>query len=216
MSDPDLTTGETPAGCWFSDDGVTTIVAARARTLPLGLFALVFALFWASGIGFFVMLAVGATIQVCIGDVPEWYPLWRVEQNEDLTIADVAVIWAFLTPFVLLVLAIAAVPAVLLMGRVEVRVRGDEGAVFSGVGRFGWIRRFDASRVDAVSEPASTSALPPVRLNGIPLGRPVPMRPILIEADRDLRFGLLLSEKRRAWMAAALRRLLLHPATTAA
>jgi len=78
------------------------------------------------------------------------------------------------------------------LGKVEVRLDGDDGRVFTGFGPFGWSRRFKRSEVRAVGEIG---------------GREQP--DILIEGRKRIRFGSWLSNSRRQFMVEVLSRLLL-------
>jgi len=106
-------------------------------------------------------------------------------------------LWVFLTPFITIGLVMIGALLITVMGRVEVRLRDEDGVVFLGCGPIGWRRRFNASDVRSISIGETTW-----RQNN--QSKPV----IVIDCGRKLRFGATLPEDRRAWMAAALRKLL--------
>ncbi len=83
-----------------------------------------------------------------------------------------------------------------LFGRVEAMVRGNTGEVFTGVGSIGWRRTFDPAAVTSVSiKPTSWTQ------NG--------QRQYAVSLDgAGLKFGSFLTEPRRAFVAAALRKVL--------
>ena len=82
-------------------------------------------------------------------------------------------------------------------GKLIVRGEGDNGSVFLGVGGIGWARRFRWSEIKRVHQSMSKW-----QQNGRSLA--------LIELERDakpIRFGTQLSNERRQFMLAALKRL---------
>ena len=84
-----------------------------------------------------------------------------------------------------------------LFGRVEVRVRNDDGQVLVGFGPVVWLRRFDGSQVESVRIAGPTAS-----------GEEQSKREIVIEDGKTIRFGGGLRDDRRKWMLAALRQLL--------
>ena len=98
-------------------------------------------------------------------------------------------------PFLIGSLVLIPITLMTLFGRVVVRSSGDQGGVFIGVGPLGWTRRFRWSQIKGVRASETQwkqndRALPVIELDG-------PTR---------LRFGSQLSEKRRDFMLAVLRR----------
>lgn len=61
----------------------------------------------------------------------------------------------FGVPFVLGSLALGCVAIMSICGRVDVIVADTDGRIFTGVGPFGWTRRFDWSEVTRIEEDAS-------------------------------------------------------------
>lgn len=98
-------------------------------------------------------------------------------------------------PFLLGSLALIPFTLMTIFGKVMVRSSGDQGAVFIGVGPFGRTRKFRWSELKAVR-----SALTKWKQNN----RSVPL--IELDGPKPIRFGSQLSEKRRDFMLAVLRR----------
>jgi hypothetical protein len=80
------------------------------------------------------------------------------------------------------------------LGKVEVRLNGDDGRVFTGFGPFGWSRRFKRSEIRSVFE------------NNRDRDEPE----IIMEGRKRIRFGSWLSNSRRQYMVEVLSRLLLE------
>ena len=191
--DPDVP----PRGCAIRDDGLQTTLRASARSaggIAGGLFA---TLFWNGIVSIFVLVAIAGTLHHILGSVPSWFPAPNFSSGGGMPLGMVLFLWIFLLPFIGIGLLLAGAFLTSLLGRVEVRVRHNRGVAFTGFGPFGWKRRFDAGAVRSVRMGRTTW-----KENN--RSKPV----IVIEADRTIRIGSILSDDRRAWLAAALRRLL--------
>ena len=81
-------------------------------------------------------------------------------------------------------------------GKVEVRVEGRTGTVFTGVGPLGWRRKF---RWDAVTEVKFGEASWRQNYKAV--------RQMFIVAERTLKFGSGINEARQDFICAALKRL---------
>ena len=101
-------------------------------------------------------------------------------------------------PFVLGTILFGGLALMTVFGRNDVMVEGDEGVLFTGVGPIGWRRRFAWSEVTGVAEQT--------RYNS----KGSPSREIRLSGARPLTFGSLLSEARRQFLLAILRRKLLQ------
>jgi len=99
-------------------------------------------------------------------------------------------------PFVLGTLLFGTIALMSVLGRVEVRIRGDEGVVFTGVGPLGWTRRFSLSDFGTISEVFRAG-----RHNSS-------QNAIVLEGARRLEFGSMLSTERRYFLMESLRPLL--------
>ena len=190
-----------PRGCRLVDDGDETVVRASARTIG-GIAGLMFAAaFWNGILSVFVLVAIGGTLQFVSGSIPSWFPApgFDSPSGGDMSLGMLIFLWIFLLPFIGVGLLLAGSFLTILLGRVEVRVRLDRGAVLTGFGPIVWRRRFDASKVKSVRRGET-------RWSQSNQTQPV----IVIEADRTVRLGSNLPEKRREWMLVVLRHLLLE------
>lgn len=190
-----------PGGCSVKELGDGRVFSSSCRGGPGGFF-LIFALFWNSVISIFVITAAASLYEHIIGPPPSWFPFTQSTQLEDggsdagsMPLGMTIGLCVFLIPFVLIGGVTATLAVVSLVGRNEVTVRGGRGEVFTGVGPIGWRRRFDARAVQSVRmrEAGSTTN-----------GRRD--KQIVIEADRTVKVGVLLSERRRTWLCAVLQR----------
>jgi hypothetical protein len=100
-------------------------------------------------------------------------------------------------PFVLGTLLFGSIAVMSVCGKVLVSIRRDEGRVFTGVGPFGWNRRFKWSGVTGIREDLSR-----YQRNG----RSMPL--IEIQGADPLRFASGINDVRRQFMLRALQQLL--------
>lgn len=197
---------EPPSGCRIDDRGTEVTLTASARSLASAGGLLFFALFWNGIVSIFVVIVAASLWMSLIGPLPSWFPAPTSSGGSGSGGSNGAIMplgmalfmCLFLTPFVIIGLAVAAGCLVSLGGRVEVRLRGPDGFVFTGIGPIGWRRRFDASKVKAVRFVDSS-----YEKNG------KRDRLIAIEGEhRTVKFGSVLSEPRRLWIGGALKAVL--------
>lgn len=192
-----------PAGVWFSDDGRGVIVGATHRSLTGAAGLLAISLFWNGIVSVFVLVALAATLKNLHIALPDWFPAPNMN-GSPMGVGMTIFIWIFLTPFILVGLAMIGGFLSCLGGRTEVRMHNAAGEVFTGIGPLGYRRRFDAS------------AIKDVRIEDRRWrdsdGDRQRKTAIVIEtrAGRLIRFGTMLTEERRKFMAAAMRRALMR------
>jgi hypothetical protein len=203
-----LAQGDPPSGCAVRDYGDRVTLHASARSLPGAAGLAFFAIFW-NGIVSVFLVVVFSSFMAHLGvTLPAWFPTpistsggsgGSGGSGSNMPLGMTIFMALFLTPFVLIGLTVVGALLTTLMGRVEVRLRGPEGAVFTGVGPFGWKRRFEADAVEAI------------RLTDADIeedGRK--KRAIAIEtATKTLKFASLLPDQRRLWLGGALKTMLL-------
>ncbi|HEX2838876.1 MAG TPA: hypothetical protein VHN77_12210 [Phycisphaerales bacterium] len=192
---PDL--ANPPKGCWYRDDGLEARVGATCRSLAGAAFMLFFTLFWNGVVSVFVVINVASTLVHLGVAVPAWFPSPKGNTAPNMPLGMTLFLWLFLTPFILIGAFTAAMALTSLFGHVEVRVRDTHGTVFTGVGPVGWKRRFDVANVRGV-------AIGQTSWKENNQTKPV----IVIEADKTIRFGSMLHQKHRTFVAGALRNLL--------
>jgi hypothetical protein len=97
-------------------------------------------------------------------------------------------------PFVIGTVILLGVIAYLAFGRWQINLRGGAGTVFTGVGPFGWTRRFSYNRQSVVSLRSTN-----VSRNDVPL------KGVLVRTnDTDFVFGALMNEDARRFIAASI------------
>jgi hypothetical protein len=192
ISIPQIPDGPPPAGCTLDDTGADVRVRASTRSVGTFAGALFFCLFWNGVVSVFVLVATAGVIQNLAGTVPSWFPA-PVMNGSPMGWGITIFLWIFLIPFITVGVVMLGVVATAAAGVVEVRWRGGEGVVRRAVGPFAWTTRFDALAVRriAIGETKKMQE-----------GEAKPL--IVLEADRTIRFGSMLTPERLAWMAGAL------------
>ncbi len=191
-----------PPGAWHSNDGSGVTIGATHRSIGGALGALVFGLFWNGIVSVFVLFALAGTLTHFGLTLPHWFPAPRMN-GQEMSVGMTIFMWIFLTPFILIGLAMMGAFLSCLGGKTEVRISFEQGSVFTGLGSFGWRRRFTPANVKQVS-------IEDKRWQDNN-GRAQRKSVIVLETSegKALRFGGSLSPERRKFVAGALRRALL-------
>ncbi len=147
--------GPPPAGCWaVVDDGpmveerglrVGTSLASSGGFL-VGVFLSVF---WNGITSFFVIAGVAGVWLNLFGWLPAWCPVPR-SSGQPMGLGLSLFMCVFMVPFVAIGLAFAWGTLLSLAGREEVRLRGAQSEIWTGIGPLGLAKRFDAGAVTAV------------------------------------------------------------------
>ncbi len=206
-----LAQGDPPRGCAVRDYGDRVTLRASARSLGGAAGLAFFAIFWNGIVGVFLAILISSIMAHLGVTIPAWFPTPIGNSgsgsgsggggggNSNMPLGMTIFMALFLTPFVLIGLTVIGALLVTLAGRVEVRLRGPGGEVFTGVGPIGWKRRFDADAVEAV---LLTDA--DIEEDG------KKKRAIAIETNtKTLKFASLLPDQRRLWLGGALKTMLL-------
>lgn len=192
-----------PAGVTYCDDGRGTIVVATHRSLGGAFGTLAIALFWNGIVSVFVLFAIAGTLRNLHITLPHWFPVPDMN-GSPMSVGMTIFLWIFLTPFIVIGLAMIGAFLSSLGGRTEVRMHNSEGTVFAGIGPLGWRRRFDASTINDV------------RIDDRQWrdsdGDRQRKTAIVIEtrAGKLIKFGTMLTEERRKFLAAAVRKTLMR------
>jgi hypothetical protein len=181
---------EPPPGCWMSDDGVEMRIGVVARSLSFGGFFVLFAAFWNTVTGVFVVQAIGGFHKAL------------THSGRGASLGPPIFLSLFLVPFVIVGGVTAVLALVGVFGNVEVTIRGAEGEVFTGVGTIGRRRRFDATRVTDVRI-VDSGARNNERV----------VHAVCIEAERPLKLASMATASRRDWLAGALKTVLVPTAS---
>ncbi len=191
-----------PAGAWQQQDGLGTIIGASHRSLGGALVLLAVCLFWNGIVSVLVALAASSTLHLMGLPAPSWFPA-PMSDGSAMGTGMTIFLWLFLTPFIVIGLGMVGAFFLMLAGRTEVAVDRNEASIFTGVGSIGYRRRFDPQTVADVriddqrwrdSDGDSRRTIC-----------------ILIETTqgKKIKFGSGLTDERRRFIAASLRRAVL-------
>jgi hypothetical protein len=192
-----------PAGAWRQTGGFGTVVGATHRSLGHALGALAVGLFWNGIVSVFVLINTVSTLRLLDITVPEWFPAPKMDEGP-MGMGMVIFMWLFLTPFILIGLAMIGAFLSALAGRTEVRIASTQGSIFNGIGPLGYRRRFDPRAVKDVRIDEHQW-----RDND---GDRQRKTCIIIETreGKRMKFGSMLTAERRKFVAAAVRKALLR------
>jgi hypothetical protein len=138
-----------PAGAWHLNDGTGVVIGATHRSIGGAIGALLFGLFWNGIVSIFVLVALAGTLRHLGISLPHWFPAPNMN-GEAMSVGMTIFLWIFLTPFILIGLAMVGAFVTCLGGKTEVSIRFEEGRIFTGVGKLGWRRRFTPSQIQKV------------------------------------------------------------------
>jgi len=195
--------GRPPDGAWHRGSGIGMVIGATHRSVGMALGLLAISLFWNGIVSVFVLLALAATLLHLNVPLPDWFPAPKMNGGA-IGVGMTIFLWLFLTPFIVIGLAMIGGFVSALGGRTEVQIRQSEGLVFSGIGSIGRRRRFNAEIVkDVRVENQKWRDSDGDRHN---------KNQIIIETDdgKTIKFGSTLTEERMRFVAAAVRQALLR------
>lgn len=176
----DVDFSDPPRGIQISDLGNRLTLTSTARS-GIAWFFVVFALFWNSIVSVFLAVGIAGAI--------------KGEDSFDGPFPGF--IFVFLIPFVLVGVGMAGAALFTLCGAVRVTLDRDVLTVFTGVAGIGRTKTADWREVTAVRIVDSGA-----RQND------TPMMAVEVDGPSPIRFGTLLSEERRNFLAATLHRML--------
>lgn len=146
--DTDLDLTRPPAGTWYRSTGLGAVIGASHRSVASAVGLLFFTVFWNGIVSVFVLLALGSTLFHLGIPIPDWFSTQM--KRGDLGVGMTIFLWLFLTPFILVGLAMFIAFLSALAGRTEVQLHHSSGSVFSGIGPVGRRRRFNTAQVKDV------------------------------------------------------------------
>jgi hypothetical protein len=192
-----------PPGIQHHLRGSSSFVSATHRSFPGAVASLGIALFWNGIVSVFVLLAIAATLQHLHVAIPSWFPAPKMN-GESMGVGVTIFLWLFLSPFIMIGTGMIAAFFMSLAGRTEVRVDQHEGSVFTGIGPIGRRQHFTASKVADVRLDTKQWH----NSNGNRRRK----TSIVIETHTGnlINFGSMLSEERKRFMAAVLRKTLVR------
>lgn len=186
-----------PAGCTFTSQFDETIIRVSLRSVGGFIGSLFFCLFWNGITGVFVLVALAGLYSSLVGPVPAWFPAPTMNNSSSgMGLGMTLFLCVFLIPFVTVGLIMIGAVLTSLMGSTVVSVGRDNAWVRTGVGPIGLTRRFN---------PRSFRSIGPGKTKWQQNGQHKEL--IQIDADKTIRFGSGMSEAKRDWLIAVLRRL---------
>jgi hypothetical protein len=138
-----------PAGTWYRNSGLGAVIGATHRSFGSAMGLLAVSLFWNGIVSIFVCLAVSATLRLLHVPAPAWFPFPKMNGNE-MGLGMTIFLWLFLTPFIVIGLAMVLGFLMSLGGRTEVTIRNGQGVIYSGIGALGRRKRFNPQFVKDV------------------------------------------------------------------
>jgi len=178
-------------------------VSATHRSLVAAAGTLAVALFWNGIVSVFVLFAIAGTLRNLNVTLPTWFPTPNMN-GSPMGVGMTLFLWIFLTPFIVIGTSMIGAFFLSVGGRTEVQADPTGGTVFTGVGPIGYRRRFMPSQVSDVRiEDKQWRDSDGDRQQKIC---------IIIETREGklIRFGSMLSNERRRFLAAVLRKFLMR------
>ncbi|MBL9141300.1 MAG: hypothetical protein JNK53_05480 [Phycisphaerae bacterium] len=191
-------TDQVPDGCSAYEDRLTneTVLTVTAASWRKALPTWGVAAFWNGITGVFVVIGVRGLLEA-LGWAQPSQPT-SGNGSGAMGLGMSIFMLCFITPFVVVGLAMISTAVVASIGSYTVRVGDATVAVRTGAGPFAWTRRIPRDRIKKVDVGRTTWSQNEQT-------QPV----IVIEHDRTTRVGTLMREDRRVWCAAKLRELVL-------
>ncbi len=162
--------GQPPKGSWYRQAPTETVVGATTRH-GIAIFLVPFGCLWSGG---------------SLGGI---YGSQIKSGNFNLFMS------LFGLPFLVGSIVLWSIALMAICGKVEVRLRGRQGVVFTGIGPVGWKRPLDLDAVDTIAEEYPRMGRSAARGAAI----------VLKGSRSQLRFGTQLSDTRRRFILNALK-----------
>ncbi len=191
-----------PPGAWYRSTGFGAVIGATHRSLGTALAMLAFSLFWNGIVSVFVAVAIASTCHLLGWQLPDWFLSPKMKGGGLPGWGMTIFLWLFLTPFIAVGLLLFGTFLSALGGRTEVRIHHAHGEVFGGIGPFGRRRRFNTQAIKQVRIESKTWR--------DKRGTEREKYRIIIEPaeGKPIKFGSMLREDRRKFVAAAVRKAL--------
>jgi hypothetical protein len=199
MVDENIDVSRPPDGVWFHRDGSGAVIGATHRSLGTAFGLLFFTLFWNGIVSVFVLAALASTLRHMGIALPAWFP---APKGSFVPLGMTLFLWVFLTPFIVIGLAMLGAFLSSLAGKTEIRIQGGEGTVFTGMGPLGFRKRFSTSDVKDVRIEDSIWR----NSNGTQRKAQI----IIDTNSRRIPVGSMFTEERRRFVAGALKKELIR------
>jgi hypothetical protein len=174
-------------------------------SIPQFLGSLFVTLFWNGIVSVFVSLAAAAIYYHAVGPVPDWFPTPGLEEGkpimngEPMTVGMTIFFCLFLVPFVTIGSCMLANTLLRLFGSTKVSFTENKAHVSTGIWFFRWNNSFD--QYDVKSIEYSSNYFGDEESSG---------ELIEIMTTETTKFGRLLTEQQKEWIATLLRQLLIE------
>ncbi len=200
--DPNVDLGSPPPGAWYRDNGTEKVIGATGRSLKSAIGMFFVAIIWDGVVSMFALFVLVATLKNLNRPIPAWIPDAVARTGGDISGLMSSCMWLFLTPFLLIGVAMPFAVLMYLFGHAEVTITDTRGHVYRGIGLFGRKTYFNPADVRAVR-------IAERRMHGSMRhrhDRDTYTKYIAIEmADADpISFGDFLTEKRMNFIVSAL------------
>ena len=189
-----------PAGTWYDQGPVDTVIGASHRSWPAALGALAVCLFWNGIVSVFVLIALSDSLHKLGIEAPAWFPAPKMN-DRTMDWGAVVFLWLFLTPFIAIGSGMLLYLLSAVAGRTEVRLCQNQGTIFVGIGPLGWKRRFSTALVHTVTLREKIRQ----GKNGNTAQQEVHLE---LQDGETLEFGSMIPEERQHFFVSALRRAL--------
>lgn len=197
--DPKIDLLQPPAGAWQREQALGKVIGATHRSTGGAIGSLLFGLFWNGIVSIFVALAVASTLAQFGVSSPSWMPK-PIMNGSAMGVGMTIFLWVFLSPFIAVGLAMIGAFLSCLGGKTEVRIRDWQGEIFNGIGSLGFRKKFNTQGVrdvriedrqwrDSDGDRRRTAQIIIEMMEGKPI-----------------KFGSGLTDARRQFVAAALRK----------
>jgi hypothetical protein len=187
-----------PRGCSLTTEGLDTMLTATCTSKRGAVGFFLFAAFWNSIVGIFVITALGGLYANLVGPLPSWVPKMANSNANGGPPMDLGMsifMALFMVPFVLVGLLVIWLFLVALAGVVRVTIRTGTARIFSGIGRVGRTTHVELSSIAAVR----------IHEKLKPSDEGEGSYEISLEGPASpIRFGSMLTRERRNWLATAL------------
>jgi len=187
-----------PRRTWYRRSAIETVMGASHFSPGSAIGLLAISLFWNGILSIFVMFAISGTVANLGGPAPSWFPAPKMNGGP-MSLGLTIFLWLFLTPFLLVGFAMLSAFVSTLLGRTEIRLRDPEAVIFSGIASLGRRQRFllaDVSEVRLLDQSWRDSDGDRRRSTVIV---------VELKSGKPLKFGSMLSDERKRFLAAALR-----------
>lgn len=148
--DPNVDLANPPSGAWYRDNGTEKVIGATGRSLKSAIGMFFVAIIWNGVVSIFAVFVLVATLKNLNRPLPGWIPDAVANTGGDISKIMSVCMCLFLTPFLLIGIAMPFAVLMYLFGHAEVTLTDMRGHVYRGIGLFGRKTHFNPADVRAV------------------------------------------------------------------